>query len=272
MAPATLILDNTSDFAMPAKAPQRTLLLAPPTLASDEALLKTALGPHDRSTSDLHMLDRLSAGLVALPPSTYDLVLLLAGADSETAGLLNRNVLGSVHDALKPGGRIDGDMLSSVGEKEFVLAGLVGSGNGFLKPDYGEVAVPLKLRRKKKEEKAEPPKVEENKVPAGVGFVSLDDLDGDDDELIDEATLLSDEDLKRPLNIRMYYPVVLTHFYTYPPLLLRNLDTNNTQLRNVCPRSASGAGPARTARAASLRGLRPRRRAARLRPTRSCAR
>lgn len=199
MAPAIVTLDNTPDFDMapPLKSTTRTLLLAPPTLASDETLLKKALGPHDRTTSDLHMLDRLSAGLVSLPPSTYDLVLLLAGADAETAALLNRNVLGSVHDALRPGGRIEGDVLSSVGEKEFVLAGLVAGGNGFLRPDYGETAVPLKLRRKKKEEK----KVEEKKAPAGVGFVSLDDLDGDDDELIDESTLLTEEDLKRPLNI-----------------------------------------------------------------------
>lgn len=199
MAPATVTLDTTPDFA-PAPL-TRTLLLAPPSLASNESLLKTALGPHDRSSSDLHMLDRLSAGLVTLPPSTYDLVLLLAGADAETATLLDRNVLGFVHDALKPGGRVTGDVLGVVSEKEFVLAGLVGGKGGFSRPDYGEAAVPLKLRRKRKEEKKVV--VEEKVAPAGVGFVSLDDLDMEDDELIDESTLLSEEDLKRPLNIRM---------------------------------------------------------------------
>jgi hypothetical protein len=49
--------------------------------------------------------------------------------------------------------------------------------------------------------------------PAGVGFVEFsDDFDDpmitgedDDDELIDEDTLLTDEDLNRPVNIRKLY-------------------------------------------------------------------
>lgn len=216
MAPATVTLDMTSDFSMPtttttttstgAGRPRRTLLLAAPSLASNEALLKTALGPHDRATSDLQMLDRLSAGLISLPPSTYDLVILLAGAAGapEEAALLDRGVLGSVHDALTPGGRLEGEVLAAVGDKEFVLAGLVaaeGGAKAFVRPDYGEGVVSLKLRRRKKEPVAE--KAVEVKAQRGVGFVSMDDLDGDDDELIDESTLLTESDLKRPLNIRM---------------------------------------------------------------------
>ncbi|KEZ45208.1 Fe-S cluster assembly protein dre2 [Scedosporium apiospermum] len=214
MAPG-LIIDNTPDLDFtpfptkslppklgPTTTQQRTLLLAAPSLASNEASLRAAIAGHDRSTSDLHMLDRLSAGLVNLPASTYDLVLVL----SDDASLLDRGVLTRVHDALKAGGKVrarDGVEIGGEAEKEFVLAGLVRSSgeNGFEKPDYGsEAVVPLRLRRKKKPVVVE--KVEEvKKVPSGVGFVNLDDLDGDDDDLIDEDTLLTDQDLKRPLNI-----------------------------------------------------------------------
>lgn len=214
----------------------RTLLLATPSLASDEAALRAAMAGHDRAVSDLHMLDRLSAGLVNLPADAYDLVLLLGGGGggSEPAdAFLDRALLTMVHDALRAGGRIEAQGGAGIGpalDKEFVLAGLVRSGAGFAKPDYGaETVVPLKLRRKKKLQVAvdsddavpqlvaaeEQRKAQEaaaaaaaaqeqaKKVPAGVGFVTLDDLDADDDDdLIDEDTLLTAQDLKRPLNIR----------------------------------------------------------------------
>ncbi|KAI8672688.1 Fe-S cluster assembly protein DRE2 [Fusarium sp. Ph1] len=226
MAPATLMIDPSDDFVMPVSKsvspPKRTLLLAPPTLASHSSALSSVLADYDRSVTDLQMLDRLSAGLVKLPSSTYDLVLILADASSmlgESLALMNRTVLGPVAEALKPNGRLqsqDGNSLEeSTLSKEAVLAGLVASRGGFEKPDYGdnEGAVTLKFGLKKKNQPAPladgsvPLNLKKKKpvevkpvVPAGVGFIDLSD-DLDDDDLIDEDTLMTEEDLLRPINI-----------------------------------------------------------------------
>ncbi|RSL64166.1 Fe-S cluster assembly protein DRE2 [Fusarium floridanum] len=228
MAPATLMIDPSDDFVMPVSKsvspPKRTLLLAPPTLASHSSALSSVLADYDRSVTDLQMLDRLSAGLVKLPPSTYDVVLILADASSmlgESLALMNRAVLGPVADALKPNGRLqsqDGNSLEeSTLSKEAVLAGLVASRGGFEKPDYGdnEGAVTLKFGLKKKKNQPAPladgsvplnlkkknkPVEVKPVVPAGVGFIDLSD-DLDDDDLIDEDTLMTEEDLLRPINI-----------------------------------------------------------------------
>lgn len=226
MAPATLMIDPSDDFVMPVSKsvspPKRTLLLAPPTLASHSSALSSVLADYDRSVTDLQMLDRLSAGLVKLPPSTYDLVLILADASSmlgESLALMDRAVLGPVAEALKPNGRLqsqDGNSLEeSTLSKEAVLAGLVASRGGFEKPDYGdnEGAVTLKFGLKKKNQPAPladgsvPLNLKKKKpveakpvVPAGVGFIDLSD-DLDDDDLIDEDTLMTEEDLLRPINI-----------------------------------------------------------------------
>ncbi|KAF4965193.1 hypothetical protein FZEAL_10785 [Fusarium zealandicum] len=163
MAPATLMFDTSDDFVMPVSKsvspPKRTLLLAPPSLASHSSALSSVLSDYDRSVTDLQMLDRLSVGLVSLPPATYDLVLILADASSmlgESLALMNRTVLGPVAEALKPNGRIqsqDGYSLEeSTLSKEAVLAGLVASRGGFEKPDFGdnEGAVSLKFGSKRK--------------------------------------------------------------------------------------------------------------------------
>ncbi|KAI8725243.1 Fe-S cluster assembly protein DRE2 [Fusarium sp. LHS14.1] len=229
MAPATLMIDPSDDFVMPVSKsvspPKRTLLLAPPTLASHSSALSSVLADYDRSVTDLQMLDRLSAGLVKLPTSTYDRVLILADASSmlgESLALMNRAVLGPVAEALKPNGRLqsqDGNSLEeSTLSKEAVLAGLVASRGGFEKPDYGdnEGAVTLKFGLKKKNQPAPladgsvPLNFKKKKpvevkpvvpvVPAGVGFIDLSD-DLDDDDLIDEDTLMTEEDLLRPINI-----------------------------------------------------------------------
>lgn len=182
------------------------------------------------------MLDRLSAGLVNLPSSTYDLILILADASSmlgESLALMNRTVLGPVAEALKPSGRLqaqDGDSLEeSTLSREAVLAGLVASRGGFEKPNYGddEGVVSLKFGKKKKSSagpavgsvmlnlKGKNTKVDlKPSTPAGVGFIDLSD-DLDDDDLIDEDTLMTEEDLLRPINIRTWNSYSIRHFHCY---------------------------------------------------------
>lgn len=212
------------------------------------------------------MLDRLSAGLVNLPTSTYDLVLILADASSmlgESLALMNRTVLGPVAEALKPNGRLQGQNGNNLEEstlsKEAVLAGLVASRGGFEKPDYGESegVVSLKFGSKKKKNqggftfgdgsvslKRSAPKVEPPKpvAPAGVGFIDLSD-DFDDDDLIDEDDLMTEEDLLRPINIRTFPhlsdPSPTPHF----PLLLTSI-----QPPSASPSPASEGAPARIVR------------------------
>lgn len=244
MAPS-VIIDNDSDFtpmhtstkAPPSPSRPRTLLLAPPSISSHEENLRNVLASHDRSATDLQMLDRLSAGLVTLPDSTYDLILILTDADgtrTESSQLLGRDVLGRIAQALKAGGKLQaqdgtfGQGVAAPERQEGILAGLIVDGSGMAKPDYGvSDTVPLRLRRKEKNgvvSSAGPPvataAVQLNgkrksvdmapSEPVGVGFVDFSDDFGDpmitgeddDDDLIDEDTLLTEEDLKRPVNIR----------------------------------------------------------------------
>ena len=125
--------------------------------------------------------------------------------------------------ALKAGGKLrseDGTLgsnPSSAEAREAVLAGLVSGpdGNGFTKPEYAEEeAVPLRFGLKRKNNpntvpvapiSQQPTAQVVTSAPAGVGFVTLDldddlDLDGgDDDDVIDEDTLLTEADLRRPI-------------------------------------------------------------------------
>lgn len=232
MAPIVLDLDSDFNPAITKSAPstspttqlppQRTLLLAPPSIAAHEERVSALFATHDRSTTDLQMLDRLAAGLVSLPAATYDLILVLTDADgsrhAEASTLLSRrDVWAQLVPAIKPGGRLaseDGRLGSTSAEaREAVLAGLISSadGSGFTKPDYAdEEAVPLRFGLKKKTPAAAAPvpaPTPAPAAPAGVGFVvdfSDDlDLDGEDDDnddaLIDEDTLLGEDDLRRPV-------------------------------------------------------------------------
>lgn len=104
------------------------------------------------------MLDRLAVGLVNLPASTYDIVLLLTDADGtsrESHKLLGRDVMTKVVHALKTGGIFksqDGlfGSVDSAEKTEAILAGLVSQGkDGMVKPDNAESqSVPLRFGKK----------------------------------------------------------------------------------------------------------------------------
>jgi hypothetical protein len=266
MSPSFVTIDNTPDidFAAdfnpaPTKATKngitptittsqsRTLLLAPPSIAAQGT---SALPTFDRDTTDLQMLDRLYAGLVTLPPATYDLVLLLTGPDgarhAEASGLLSRDIFASLVGAMRPGASLrtqDGRFDPSE-SREAVLAGLVEKDGGYEKVEEEEVVVPLRFGKKKTVpvngsngsngngnvhssagpavgkvtiDVAGKPKTLDMVPPAvrpvaGVGFDFGDDFD-DDDELIDEDELMTEEDLNRPVQMRMfpYLPTARTH-------------------------------------------------------------
>ncbi|KAL8357971.1 hypothetical protein RB601_009412 [Gaeumannomyces tritici] len=183
MSPAAVTIDTTPDLdlAAPSAAPNgtashRTLLLATPALASQQSVMADTLAAVQRgdatpasptsSKPELYMLDRLAAGLVTLAPASYDLVLVLSGADAaqhaEAAALLaRRDVFARVAAAMKPGAplraRGAGAGLDPAVAREAILAGLVeaadGSG-GFAKPGFGEgAAVPLRFGKNKNKSK-----------------------------------------------------------------------------------------------------------------------
>lgn len=186
------------------------------------------------------MLDRLSAGLVNLPSATYDLILILSDVDNtrtESSKLLTRKLYSTIVPALKSGGRFtsqDGKF-GAVGTSErteAILAGLISQEGGMIKPEStSSEAIPLRFGKKKlvtTTSNAEP-SVNPASVPlspgkrksvdistnagpvkpSGVGFVDFGDDFGEevitgedsDDELIDEDTLLTAEDLARPATI-----------------------------------------------------------------------
>ena len=214
----------------------RTLLLAPPSVAAHPELLDNVYQIHDRSHADLQMLDRLAAGLVHLPPSAYDVVLLLTDSDAKLRGTptpLGRDVINKVAQALKAGGILRSQdntfgSIASADQTEAILAGLVSTDGGMLKPEQAEsVSIPLKFGRKKAAAAAAAANGETNGLngqnghitngnkrkeytpepskPMGVGFVDFsDDLDdpiitGEDDDLIDEDDLITEEDMARPI-------------------------------------------------------------------------
>ena len=184
-------------FTMLDNSKQRTLLLAPPSIATKEDKLEDVFKTYDRHTTDLQMLDRLSAGLVFLPSSAYDSILVLTDTDGELPSnplqLLNRNVYTALVPSMKAGAklRLQGGFFDKAEAREAVLAGLIERNGVFEKPqDEATVAIPLKLGAKR----ASP----QNGTDAKTNGHKLDNGLDSDDELIDDNTLLDEEDRKRP--------------------------------------------------------------------------
>lgn len=225
MAPSFVTIDTNDDDVFAAPPPPvkpvdspRTLLLAPPSIAAEEDKLRALFTSFPRSTSDLQMLDRLSAGAVNLPASSYDLILILTDTDgsrrAEALQLLTRDVYTALVPAMKAGAKLQTQdkALDASEALEAVLAGLVPNESGFEKPNYQETsAVPLKLGGRKKRAPvapAPPAEISFNTTANGNGF-GLSGFNGnnhdrdEDEDLIDEDDLLDEDDLARPIMPRM---------------------------------------------------------------------
>lgn len=234
--PPTLPDFGASDFkthALQSTVPaitntNKTLLLCPPSLSSHPDTLNAIVAQYDRSATDIQMVDRLAAGVITLPPSSYQTIIVLPGPDgtnSESTKLfVNRTVLRQLAQALAPGAilRHTNGGFDKSERTEGILEGLAEGADGVLmKPEDTEVvSVPLRLGKRKTAAGVGPGAVPTNgtngsngadsapsaksTAPSGVGFVDFsDDLDvdpeDDDDELIDEDTLLDESDLARPI-------------------------------------------------------------------------
>jgi len=184
MAPS-VVIDNTPDFDFPTKPvaqsttnSPRTLLLAPASVAAHPQVLTQVSQAYDRNATDIQMLDRLALGLVSLPKSTYDLILLLTDVDASTQAprpLLNREVTEKLVQSLKNGGRLQsqdgsfGQQQSSADQTEAILAGLVADGaNGMVKPEtFGsEQTVKLNFGNRRKQAANGTEKAQAAAVPA----------------------------------------------------------------------------------------------------------
>ena len=291
MSPSIITIDNTPDFDFDVNpAPtkngnftnfansQRTLLLAPPSVAAQGT---AALPNFDRATTDLQMLDRLSAGLVTLPAATYDLILLLTDADgarhAEATGLLSREVFASLVPAMKPSAllKTQDNTFGAAETREAVLAGLVEKNGNFEKVEEEEVVIPLRFGKKKNGNTVQGNGAGQNgngtvhgsagtidvagepntldmvspavKPVAGVGFDFGDDLDdySDEDDLIDEDDLMTEEDLNRPIQMRTF-----SNHYT-ANISVYMLTPQSLQLPSASLSRARSAAPARTAPAVS---------------------
>ncbi|KAI5818375.1 cytokine-induced anti-apoptosis inhibitor 1, Fe-S biogenesis-domain-containing protein [Pyronema omphalodes] len=188
----------------------RTLILCPPSISSTPEVLETALSSNNipRENADIHMLDRLSLGLVSLPDNLYNTVLLLTSEPVEAA------LLPKILASMTPGGS-----WRNAGADKLALltAGFLvedtAEGTTAKRPEFVEKSVKLNFRKKEggaaastvvKPVVARPAvvaPVKKVEVGAQVGFDLGDDLEDDDDELVDEDELMRDESLATPVQI-----------------------------------------------------------------------
>lgn len=257
MAPIALETDamNSAAASSTTKAltGSRTLLLCPPSISSNPAVLEQSLAGHSREDTDIQMLDRLALGLVKLPTSTYTKIILLSNPSLDNTKI-ESEILRLVAASMAPGAKwstqdLKSTALQSVDKLQVLLSGLIIDESGpdgfvYTKPAYSSsAAVPLKLGRRKLGEnvgsapisgsqsgndvKAAGPGIvpvasnQQNGVTGyKVGFVDMgDDLDADfgeddDEDLIDEDTLLDESDLATPIQPRRsFFPLIcVVHF------------------------------------------------------------
>ena len=170
----------------------------------------------------MQMLDRLALSLVSLPESTYDLILILSDVDGSSTTshtLFSQDVFRRLFLSLKAGGKIQTQsgrlMFPDHVHKEAVFAGFVVGDETLTKPgELDTQPVPLRLG-KKQGAKAMTNAAGTGAVTLnsngeklsilgtsprlnGVGYMNGDEEDSDE-ELIDENTLLCEEDMKRPI-------------------------------------------------------------------------
>lgn len=198
----------------------RVLLLSPPSLSSNPDKLAELINQYDKNARDLQMLDRLAAGLVSLPESTYSLVLLLTGIDGtnvEGERLVGRDTLQQISRALQSGGVMkyqDGSptAINESTRTEAILCGLTVNDKGeLLKPAFEEQSVSLpfsfnKSRKPKKDansnKNGQQPAVLQNNIVIldnNTNDVFNTPYGDDDEELIDEDELIDADELERPI-------------------------------------------------------------------------
>lgn len=181
--PSTLTYRQELETLQAHRGFMSTLLLAPPSLASDEGKLKNLLSAVE-GPADLQMLDRLALDMVELPTAQYSKATVASGS------LLDSALLSKIFPSLAAGGEVRG--VSPSLRRDAVLLGYLVDGDGddlvLRKPAY-DASSTISLKRKPKE----------GKLANGVKSTEqrqkfLQSLQ-EDDELIDESTLLSDESL-----------------------------------------------------------------------------